>query len=375
MTPRTWVLLSDKRGDNGQVETLIDALGWPVERKYLAMQPQWVLGKPRYRPSLAHLDLSCSSKLEPPWPELIITSGRRPSMAALWVKRQSQGRAKIALIGKPSGHMLEFSLVIASGENQMPPLANFQPVRLPFMRVDAGAARNAAREWRERFAPLPRPLIAFLVGGRTNPFIMNRKAIRRMAALARRVVNECGGTPYFTTSRRTGPAATAQLRQALPQGAVLHEWKPDDDAGNPYAALLGSADGFIVTGDSVSMMVEVIRISKPLAIFPLPGGWLGGLDQCRRSLAHWLFRPAYPAADGSATETPADRARHGLARAVFYLDRFKILSATRDFRAFHGMLVEQGLAVWAGNPLKSPPPSLPDELSIVVRRIKGLFGE
>ena len=35
-------------------------------------------------------------------------------------------------------------------------------------------------------------------------------------------------------------------------------------------------DGFIVTADSVSMMVEVIYLNRPLAIFPLPGGWLGG---------------------------------------------------------------------------------------------------
>ena len=31
MAPSTWVILSDKRGDNGQVETIVDALPWPVE--------------------------------------------------------------------------------------------------------------------------------------------------------------------------------------------------------------------------------------------------------------------------------------------------------------------------------------------------------
>ena len=51
MSPRTWVLLSDKQGDNGQVETIVAALPWAVERKYVYMLPQWVLGKPRYRPT------------------------------------------------------------------------------------------------------------------------------------------------------------------------------------------------------------------------------------------------------------------------------------------------------------------------------------
>ncbi len=55
--------------------------------------------------------------------------------------------------------------------------------------------------------------------------------------------------------------------------------------------LLGLADRFIVTGDSISMMVEVTRLGKPLEILPLPCGLLGTLDQVRRSLARWLFNP------------------------------------------------------------------------------------
>ena len=78
MAPRTWVILSDKRGDNGQVDTIVDALPWPVEHKYVHMKPEWVLGKPRYRPSLDHLDLAQSDPIEGPWPDLILTVGGAP---------------------------------------------------------------------------------------------------------------------------------------------------------------------------------------------------------------------------------------------------------------------------------------------------------
>ena len=135
--PRTWVILSDKQGDNGQVETIVDALPWPVEHKYVHMLPQWVLGKPRYRPSLDHIDPEQSDPIEAPWPDLILTVGRRPSMVALWIRQQSGNRTKIVLVGKPSGHMLDFSLVIASAENQMPPMDNFLPTTLPLMRISA----------------------------------------------------------------------------------------------------------------------------------------------------------------------------------------------------------------------------------------------
>ncbi|MEZ5569147.1 MAG: ELM1/GtrOC1 family putative glycosyltransferase [Halioglobus sp.] len=364
MAPRTWVILGDKRGDNGQVETIVDALAWPVERKYVHMKPQYVLGKPRYRPSLAHLDLEQSDPLEAPWPDLILTVGRRPSMAALWIRRQSGNRTKIVLVGKPSGHMLDFSLVIASAENQMPPLRNFLPTTLPLMRVSAEGVAAAAAEWKSRFEALPRPLIALLIGGETNPFIMNRKVAHDLVASARWVVDELGGTPYVTTSRRTTPEVVEVLRRDLPPEAVFYQWSPEAE-DNPYRALLGSADGFIVTADSVSMMVEVIYLRKPLAIFPLPGGWLGRLDQRRRALAHRLFNPK--------RDSPRDDRRHALGRVVHHLDVFKLLSATRDFSAFHRLLVDKGLAVWAGEPFRQPEGDLPDDVGAVVARIEALF--
>jgi mitochondrial fission protein ELM1 len=366
MAPRTWVILSDKQGDNGQVETIVDALGWPVEHKYVHMLPQWVLGKPRYRASLDHLDLEQSDPLEAPWPDLILTVGRRPSMVALWIRQQSGNRTKIVLVGKPSGQMLDFSLVIASAENQMPPMDNFLPTTLPLMRISEANVEAQAQAWQQRFAELRKPLIAMFVGGETNPFIMNRKVAEDLAATAKWVVDELGGTPYVTTSRRTTSEVVEVLQAELPPEAVFFQWAPDSP-DNPYRALLGSADGFIVTGDSVSMMVEVIYLHKPLAIFPLPGGWLGSIDQLRRSLAHWLFNPRL--------ESPGDRLRHRLARGVFYVDYFKILCATRDFRAFHRMLVEQGMAVWAGQPFREGAADLPDDVGTVVRRIEGLFGE
>ncbi len=364
MPPHTWVLLGDKGGDNGQVESILEALNWPVERKQLHMLPEYVLGKPRYRPSLDHLDQERSDPLLAPWPDLIITVGRRPSMAALWVKRQSGGRTRIVLVGKPSGYMDCFDLIIASAENQMPPLSNFLPTTLPLMRIKPQDVQEEAERWRDRLAGLPRPLVAILVGGETNPFVMNAKVAQGLIDASRQVVEELGGTPYVTTSRRTTPQVVQALREGLPEGAQFYQWSAAG-GDNPYRALLGSADGFIVTADSVSMMVEVIKLHKPLAIFPLPGGWLGTVDQLRRSLAHWLFNPRL--------EGAGDRWRHRLARAVHRIDRFKLLSATRDFRAFHRLLVDRGYAVWAGQPLRPPPAELPDDLGAVVQRIAALF--
>ena len=112
-------------------------------------------------------------------------------------------------------------------------------------------------------------------------------------------------------------------------------------------------------------MVEVIYLHKPLAIFPLPGGWLGNIDQLRRSLAHWLFNPRQ--------DSSWDHWRHRIARGVYYLNVLNVLCATRDFRAFHRMLVERGLAVWAGEKFRTADVELPDDVGTVIKRIEALF--
>ncbi len=362
--PTTWVIVSDKRGDNGQVETIADALPWACERKYMHMLPQYAQGKPRFSPSLHHIDLEQSDQLQEPWPDLILTVGRRPSMVALWVKQQSVGRSKVVLVGKPTGRMLDFDLIICSAEKHMPPMPNCQAISLPLMRVDSAEVAAEADSWRERWRELPRPLVAFLIGGATSPYAMNRKVARELIELANWVVKDLGGTPYFTTSRRTSAVVVDTLREGLPEQAILYEWSTQGQ-DNPYRALMGLADGFIVSGDSISMMVEVVYLRRPLAIYNLPYGALGRLDQYRRSLARWLFNPR--------RENTRDGIRHRLARLVFHLDVFTLLSSTRDFKAFHQLLVGRGLAVWAGQPFHNPDTELPDDVPRTTARIQSLI--
>ena len=57
------------------------------------------------------------------------------------------------------------------------------------------------------------------------------------------------------------------------------------------------------------------------------------------------------------------------------MDYFKILSATRDFRAFHGLLVDNGYAVWAGQKFRQEEAELPDDGGLVIKRIHALFPE
>ncbi len=337
MRPRLWLLLADKLGDNAQVLTLAAAAGLPHEVRRLAMKPRWVHGKPPLTPGIDHLDPARSDPLAPPWPDVVLTMGRRLARVALWIRAQSGGRTRLALIGRPRRGLETFDLVVVPPQYRVPEAPRLVRLELPLLQVDRARLEAARRRWQPVMAPLPRPLTAVLVGGATRPFRFGAHEARQLAADLLALRRREGGSLYLTTSRRTGAEAEAALVAALDGQAVIHRFR-QGGGDNPYLGLLAHADRFVVTGDSVSMMVEVVRLGRPLAIWPLPR---------RRdplTLAEGLWRrlrdPAGP--------WPA------LARLLL---RHTPVSPPRDLEAFWRYLRARGLAVRFGEPFRPAPPA------------------
>ncbi|MDH3839822.1 MAG: mitochondrial fission ELM1 family protein, partial [Chromatiales bacterium] len=166
MPPLTWLVLGDKIGDNAQVELIADALGWPFERKSLVFLPQFRTGKPRFRPTLSHLDRDLSAALEAPWPDLIITIGRRPSMAALAVRELSGNRSRVVMIGRPR-RLPELALGVVTPQYSVPAADNVMHLDYPLMKIDTDAILAEKFAHAASMSRLPRPLTAVLVGGST----------------------------------------------------------------------------------------------------------------------------------------------------------------------------------------------------------------
>lgn len=359
--PRIWLVIGDKLGDNAQVEIIAAALGMPFEVRRVLPKAQFVLGKPAFKPSLDHLDLERSDKLEAPWPDFILTIGRRPSMAALWIQEQSQGHSRIILLGRPKRWIDRFALVIVPGQYQVPQRDNVLQLNLPLMRPNEAAIDSAATHWKLRFDKLERPITALFVGGQTKPFRFDTTAATELMQKTSQIVTHSGGTLYISTSRRTPADVVAALQDQLPENAILYRWKADDSENNPYLALLGLADRFIVTGDSISMMIEVARRGKPLAIFALPYQH-GLVAQCRRMLAR-----------ANRAEVTGERKRRLVSQLFAALSRSGIGGYSRDLSAIHDFLYAQKLAVPLGSAFLSGGNTATDELERVVRRLRQLI--
>ena len=358
---RVWILCSDKGGDNAQIEIVMQRLGWrtnpafQVETRKLIFKPRYQFGKPPFFASLYHVDQNRSDALKPPWPDLILTVGRRPAMAALWVKKQSEKASpgagsrlsRIVLFGRPKRWMRAFDLIIAPVQYQLPPNHNLLTIGLPLMRVDSEAVAKARAEWQAEFAELGHPLVAVMVGGSTKPYVLNRQSTRNLIEAAVKALPE-GGTLYFSTSRRTPQEAIETLKQCLPPDARLYEWKAGGEK-NPYLALMGSADEIIVTGDSVSMMTEAVRLQRRLLIFPLPKGQPSWLDN-----ANLLLR--------SSGEIPTRR----LEKLAVKLG---LVSYARNLEAIHQWLYRHRLAAPLGEQAPLPEAFADDDLERVAARL------
>ncbi|HVM83252.1 MAG TPA: ELM1/GtrOC1 family putative glycosyltransferase [Candidatus Binatia bacterium] len=352
--PLVWLVLSDKGGDNAQAEAVAADLPWPSIAKRIAVKPEFALGKPKVEASLHHVDRARSDPLEGPWPDLIVAIGRRMSMVALWIQEQSGGKSKIALLGAPKGMIERFDLAVVSEQYRYPPRANTLRVRYPLQRIDRAAIAAETEVWRAEFAASPRPLIAVMIGGATKEVRFDRGTAERLGRDLGALAERLAGTLFVTTSRRTPAEVVAALKRELPAGTQMHEWRANDTR-NPYRALLGLADLFVVTSDSLSMQMEVARLGRPLAIYRLPpGSWLAA-------------GPLSALVDGLFGWKALER------RLGALLDRLGALRHHRDLMAVPRRLVADGHAVWFGDPFPTDAPAPPDEVAEVVARIVALF--
>lgn len=267
MKPLVWAIHDGKAGMANQVVGLAEATGWAFVEKRLAIRAPWR----HLVPPLWVLPLmaagTAGDRLAPPWPDLLIATGRNSVAPARAVKHASGGRTFWVQIQDPRFSRQEVDLLIVpthdrvTGPNVVVTLGAVHRV------TPAGLAAGAAR-----FAPLlahlPRPLVAVLLGGDNRVY---RLADTGAAALADQLAGLArqGFGLAVTPSRRTGPALRRALAERL-NARTAYVW--DGTGENPYFGLLGLADAVIVTADSVNMVSEAAATGKPVHVAPLEGG-------------------------------------------------------------------------------------------------------
>ena len=151
--PQVWVLTTEKLGDNAQVRAIADALGWPYELKRLDFTGVNHFHFRLFGPSLRNLAVERSASLMPPWPDLLLTIGRRATPVALWIRQQSEGKTKLVLVGQPRVGFACFDLVEGHAREDCDAVIALLPVH---RAVGAPAPPPTRRRASGRASPPPR---------------------------------------------------------------------------------------------------------------------------------------------------------------------------------------------------------------------------
>lgn len=258
--PSCWIVVEEGLiGTENQCLGVAQALGVIPEIRRIRLREPWRSFSPwlggaqswSFRPPLC-----------PPWPDILIASGRKSIAASLYVKKKAGGKVFTVQIQDPRIDPKRFDLVAVPAHD---------PTRGDNVVVTT-AAPNLITEQRleeacHRFSflmGLPRPRVAVLIGGSTKVFSLT-------AGVARGLAEKLGaikGGLMITASRRTGAENTLYLRKAL-EGKKTYFW--DGKGENPYMGFLAWADAIVVTSDSVSMLSEACTTGKPVYMIALEG--------------------------------------------------------------------------------------------------------
>ena len=205
-------------------------------------------------------------EIAPPWPDILISCGRRSIPVSLAVRKANRGKTFTVHIQDPHIDPRNFDALIVPEHDRLRG-GNVFVTCGAVHRVTIEKLERAAAQFQPVFSSLPRPLISVLVGGAGRHQQFSSDSLCNFAEHLREAAVSTGGSLAVTPSRRTGAALETLLKNRL-EDVDSYVWNHQGE--NPYFGLLGLADAIVVTSDSVSMVSEACFTGKPVYVYVLP---------------------------------------------------------------------------------------------------------
>ena len=259
-----WLLTDDRAGNVNQLLGIAEALGYPFECKEIRYDkwvklPNFIRGK-----SLLGLDQKTAENIKAPWPDFVLSAGRRSFPVARYIRKMSGNRTKIIQLMNPgkAGFSEADLVVLPAHDTHAKTQKNVLVVTGTPHRVSRSRLREEKRVWEKVFERYTKKRISVIVGGATknNPFTSEMalelaKGVRALEPMS----------VLVTTSRRTPSDVVQVLKRELPKPCYFYCY--GDKGDNPYFGLLACADEIVVTGDSMSMCSECCATGVPVSVF------------------------------------------------------------------------------------------------------------
>ncbi|MBB5515600.1 hypothetical protein FHS89_001612 [Rubricella aquisinus] len=289
-----WVITDGKIGDLVQCRGVARRLSHHVEERVVAPSAPWDWFSPRGPVPPRDHPSRAGSPIAPPFPALVIASGRRtvpylraikrahPATFTVFLKNPRIMDRAIDLIWAPVHDDIAGANVFCTDTGPHP--------------FTQDVLNKASDSGKARFAALQAPRIGVILGGDSGSVTYDGAHAQKCAAAIAAGVG--GQQAMVVPSRRTPDALAKAIRAALPNA-----WYWNGSGANPYLEVLTTADQLIVTGDSHNMVSEACLSGAPLHVFRP--------DRLQAKLTRFLdrmeARGALRTLDGPATPFQTER--------------------------------------------------------------------
>jgi uncharacterized protein len=280
-----WVLSDGKAGDEAQCLGVAERLGLAAEIRRVKPRAPFIWAMPWGPIDPAEAPDKAGSPIAPPWPGIVLASGRRTVAYVREIKREAGSRTLTVFLKDPRTGTQAADVIWVPQHDKL---------RGPNVAVTLTSPHRISRE-RLVQALLQRPSwlapdkinIGIILGGDSQHHRFTPQDIARFVDDLT-ALTQAGVNLVVTPSRRTPMALASAIRDLCVRSGGLF-W--DGSGENPYLAILAHADHLVVTADSVNMLGEAAATGKPIHLFTPSGGhtkissFVSGLEQ------HGAVRP------------------------------------------------------------------------------------
>jgi mitochondrial fission protein ELM1 len=248
-----------------QAVGLAEAMGLAPAVKRVLLKTPWRILSPHITAFKRFAMSEKGDPVTPPWPQILIATGRPSILPSLYVKGQSGGRTFTIQLQDPVSLRHRFDRIVVPAHDGLSG-SNVIVMDGALHRITPERLTAEAPRWAEPFNAIPRPRLSVLLGGSNSRYRLGREEIQELGAQLKAVSAQGYGL-LITGSRRTGAANIEALRRVL---ADCPAFISDGSGDNPYFGMLAHADAFVVTCDSVNMISEACSTGKPVHVALLP---------------------------------------------------------------------------------------------------------
>ncbi len=264
---RAWLITDGKAGMQVQANGVAAALGVRAEEKVVAPRGLWRTLAPFGPPDPAERIGALGSKFAPPWPDMVIATGRQ-SIPYIRAIRRFAGPSLFTIIlqdPRTNARTADLIWVPEHDRRRGPNVITTLTSAHGFSLERIAELAQQRPDWLET---LPKPRIAVILGGPNKVYRFSENDNTRLASSLSSIA-DLGASFLITPSRRTHGDLLAAVLSATHRAARF-VW--DGTGNNPYGLFLAHADAFVVTGDSVNMTGEPLITGKPVWVFEPSGG-------------------------------------------------------------------------------------------------------